>query len=221
MTSGNKSMLFRQKFVLSFSLLFTLLLSIILHPTTPSAANAEVGRLRSLVAARRAQDSGSCCGGEGNSKPHLLAGAYYTTNNNFSAKLLLNNKGPLPIEVQPTLFSLSGERFDVPPITIDANSHRFEDFGDWATIAGEQFREGSIQVFHRGKDLVLGTQIYLTDETHSLSFEEKLTELGKPGSSRLEGVWWLPSPRGAVKLVLSNSTDTVLSVSIDHSRAVS
>ena len=47
MTSGNKSVLFRQKFVLSFSLLFTLLLSIILHPTTPSAANAEVGRLRS------------------------------------------------------------------------------------------------------------------------------------------------------------------------------
>ncbi|MFN2404710.1 MAG: hypothetical protein ABR594_01505 [Pyrinomonadaceae bacterium] len=212
MTSGNKSVLFRQKFVLSFSLLFTLLLSIILHPTTPSAANAEVGRFRSLVAARRAQDSGSCCG-EANRKLHLLAGAYYTTNNNFSAKLLLNNKGPLAIEVQPTLFSLTGERFDVPPITVDANSHRFEDFGDWATIAGEQFREGSIQVFHRGKDLVLGTQIYLTDEIHSLSFEEKLTELGKPGSSRLEGVWWLPSPRGAVKLVLSNTTDTVLSVS--------
>lgn len=108
---------------------------------------------------------------------------------------------------------MSGERFDVPPITVEANSHRFEDFGDWATIAGDQFREGSIQVFHRGKDLVLGTQIYLTDEIHSLSFEEKLTEMGKPGSSRLEGVWWLPSPRGAVKLVLSNTTDTVLSVS--------
>lgn len=41
-----------------------------------------------------------------------------------------------------------------------------------------------MQLFHRGKDLVLGTQIYLTDELHSLSFEEKLTELGK-GSSRL------------------------------------
>lgn len=102
MSSGNKSVLFRQKFVLFFSLLFTLLLTIILHPTTPSAANAEVGRLRSPVAARRAQDTGSCCG-EANRKPHLLAGAYYTTNNNFSAKLLLNNKGPLPIEVQPTL----------------------------------------------------------------------------------------------------------------------
>jgi len=156
----------------------------------------------------------SCCGEEeGNNKPHLLAGAYYTINNNYSAKLLLNNKGPLPIEVQTTLFSLSGERFDALPVTVEPNAHRFEDFGEWVAIAGEQFREGSIQLSHRGRDLVLGAQIYLTDEAHSLSFDEKLTELGKPGSSRLEGVWWLPSPTGTVKLVLSNTTDTMLSVS--------
>ena len=126
---------------------------------------------------------------------------------------MLNNKGPLPIEVQPTLFSLNGDRFEAQPVIVDANSHRFEDFADWAATAGEQFREGSIQLFHRGKDLVLGAQIYLTDETHSLSFEEKLTELGKPGSARLAGVWWLPSPKGQVNLVLSNTTNTMLSVS--------
>ena len=60
---------------------------------------------------------------------------------------------------------------------------------------------------------MLGSQIYLTDETHSLSFDEKLTELGKPGSARLHGVWWLPSPTGGVNLVLSNTTNTMLSVS--------
>ena len=155
-----------------------------------------------------------CCGGdEGNNKPHTLAGSYYTLKNNFSAKLLLNNKGPLPIEVQPTLYSLSGVRFDIPNVTVDANSHRFINLRDWAALAGNQFREGSMQLFHRGKDLVLGTQIYLTDEAHSLSFEEKLTELGK-GSSRSEGVWWLPSPKGEVRLVLSNTTDAALSVSV-------
>ena len=217
MTSRNKSVLLRQKFVFSFSLLFTLLLSSILYADFPRPANAEAETSESIVAAaadRSKNTTAGCCGEEeSTNKPHLLAGAYYTINNNFSAKLLLNNKSPLPIEVQPTLFSLSGERFDVPPITVDANAHRFEDFGDWADIAGEQFREGSIQLLHRGKDLVLGTQIYLTDETHSLSFDEKLTELGKPGSSRLEGVWWLPSPRGAVKLVLSNTTNSTLSAS--------
>jgi len=153
-----------------------------------------------------------CCGGdEANNKPHLLAGSYYTVKGNFSAKLLLNNKGPLPIEVQPTLYSLSGQRAEIPTITVDANAHRFVNLRDWAALAGPQFREGSIQLFHRGKDLVLGTQIYLTDATHSLSFDEKLTELGK-GSSRLEGVWWLPSPKGEVRLVLSNTTDAALSV---------
>lgn len=80
---------------------------------------------------------------------------------------------------------MSGERFDAPPVIVEPNAHRFEDFGDWVTVAGEQFREGSIQIFHRGKDLVLGAQIYVTNETHSLSFDEKLTDLGNAGSSRL------------------------------------
>jgi hypothetical protein len=200
MTSRNKSVLLRPKFVFSFSLLFTLLLSSIFYADFPRLANAEAetsGRMRAATTDRSKNGTANCCGGdEGDNKPHLLAGAYYTINHNFSAKLLLNNKGPLPIEVQATLFSLSGERFDAPPVIVEANTHRFEDFDDWAAIAGEQFREGSIQLFHRGRDLVLGAQIYLTDEAHSLSFDEKLTELGKPRSSRLEGVWWLPSPRG-------------------------
>jgi hypothetical protein len=216
MTSGT-SVVSRQKFVVSFSLLFILLLSSVLYFNFPRPANAEAEASKSSVAAaagRLQNTTGGCCGGdEADNNPHLLAGSYYTLRNNFSAKLLLNNKGPRPIEVQPTLFSLSGERFDAPPVTVDSNSHRFEDFSTWAAIAGEQFWEGSIQVFHRGKDLVLGTQIYLTDEVHSLSFEEKLTELEKPGSPRLEGVWWLPSPKGTIHVVLSNTSDTALSVS--------
>ena len=215
MTSRNKAVLSHQKFFVSGSLLFTMLLSSLLYVDFPSPPNAEASKSTVAAAARLSKNTtGGCCGeDEGNTKPHLLAGAYYTINNNFSAKLLLNNKGPLPIEVRPKLFSLSGERFEAAPVTVDANSHRFEDFAAWAAIAGEQFREGSIQLFHHGKDLVLGAQIYLTDEVHRLSFDEKLTELWKPGSARLEGVWWLPSPTGVVNLVLSNTTNTVLSVS--------
>jgi len=169
---------------------------------------------RMAVASPSATPQVGCCGGdEGNDKPHLLAGSFYTLRNDFSAKLLLNNKGPVPIEVQPTLFSLGGESFAIPIVAVAANAHRFIDLRDWVSLAGEQFREGSLQLFHRGKDLVLGAQIYLTDEMHSLTFEEKLTELGK-GSSRLEGVWWLPSPKGEVKLVLSNTTEAALSVSV-------
>ena len=212
----SSSVISHQKFAVAFCALATLLLVILLHSSVPRLASAGAGKSQpTAVSVSKAQDRpAGCCGGDAaDDKPHLLAGSYYTLKNDFSAKLLLNNKGPRSIEVRPTLFSLSGERFDAPPVTVDSNSHRFQDFGDWAAIAGEQFREGSIQVFHRGKDLVLGTQIYLTDEMHSLSFEEKLTELGKGASSRLEGVWWLPSPKGEVTLVLSNTTDGTLSVS--------
>ena len=146
MTSKHKSVLLRPTFVFSFSLLFTLLLASIFYADFSRRANAEAETFKSTVAAARLSKNttASCCGAEdGINAPHLLAGAYYTINNNFSAKLLLNNKGPLPIEVRPTLFSLSGERFDVPPIIVEPNAHRFEDFADWAALAGQQFREAA------------------------------------------------------------------------------
>ena len=205
-----------QKLVVSFLLICTFVLSTLLYTDLPRSAGAKEERAETKSAGSRLKQNTStgCCGADdADKKPHVLAGSYYTLKDNFSAKLLLNNKGPTPIEVSPTLFSINGERFDAPAITVEPNSHQFENFNDWANIAGDHFREGSIQLFHRGKDLVLGAQIYLTNETDSLSFDEKLTELGKPGSSMLEGVWWLPAPKGAVKFLLSNTSDTTLSVS--------
>jgi hypothetical protein len=157
----------------------SLLPTALLNADAPRAAEAGAERSQdgAAGAGRSQATSAGCCGGEGDDKPHLLAGSYYTLKDGFTARLLLNNKGPLPVEVYPTLFSMSGERFDAPAVVVDPVSYRFVDFGEWAAAAGEQFREGSVQIFHRGKDLVLGTQIYLTEENHGLSFEEKLTEL--------------------------------------------
>ncbi len=56
-----------------------------------------------------------CC----NDKPHLLVGTYYSVKNGLTAKLLLNNKGPDPLTANPTLFSMSGQRYDAPPVTVD------------------------------------------------------------------------------------------------------
>lgn len=194
-------------FLVTLSVGSVLLLSKTPTSTSSNSTNSPVTRTQGRSTPNRI----SCCDGqEGEEKPHLLAGSYYTIKDGFSAKLLLNNKGPVPIDVQPTLFSLGGQRFDLPMVTAEANNHQFLDFRDWVALAGPQFHEGSVQVFHRGKDLVLGVQIYITDEIHSLSFEEKLTELGK-GSTRLEGVWWLPSRKGDVSLIVSNTTDSSLS----------
>jgi hypothetical protein len=154
------------------------------------------------------QDPPGCCGDEDDNKPHWLAGSYYSVKDGLSAKLLLNNKGPNPIEVKPTLFSMGGEKYEVAPVTVDGDSFQMLDVSDWVAAAGPQFREGSIQVFHLGRNLVLGVQIYLEDAAHSLAFEEKFAEFGNFPSSQLRGVWWLPSQKGEVLLALSNTSDS-------------
>jgi hypothetical protein len=145
-------------------------------------------------------------------KTHLLAGSYYSVRGGLSATLMLNNKGPKPLEVRPTLYNLAGDRQEISPVTVEGNSFRMIDLRDWIALGGETFKEGSVQLFHRGRDLVLGAQIYLVDDEHSLSFDEKLVEIGPYGSTRLEGIWWKPSRRSEVRIILSNSSSEPLSV---------
>ena len=144
--------------------------------------------------------------------PHTLVGSYYLVDENIEAKLLLNNKGIVPLEVQPTLYNKQGQELQLPAVTVEAQNFRFINLADWAGIGGESFKSGNLKLFHYGKDLVLGAQIYLTDETRSLSYEEKLTEKGKFNSRRQEAVWWMPSNNAKVKIVLTNTTDAPLDI---------
>ncbi|MGH9907873.1 MAG: hypothetical protein ACRD8U_20075 [Pyrinomonadaceae bacterium] len=124
----------------------------------------------------------------------------------------MNNKGNQPLEVRPTIYNLSGQAIEIQAITVNAASFRFVNLKEWAVLGGESFSRGSVRLFHVGKDLVLGAQIYLTDEANSLSYEEKLAEVEKFDSRRYEGVWWMPSRQAEVQVVLSNTTDAPLSV---------
>lgn len=144
--------------------------------------------------------------------PHWLVGSYYSTQKGLKATLLLNNKGGQALEVRPTIYNLSGQAIEIPAVSIEASSFRFVNLQDWAAIGGESFSQGSIKLFHVGKDLVLGAQIYLTDEANSLSYEEKLAEVGLFDSRGYEGVWWMPSRQAEVQIVLSNTTDSSLPV---------
>ena len=78
-------------------------------------------------------------------------------------------------------------------------------------MPGTSFEEGSLQLFHTGPDLVIGAQLYLVDETNSLSFDEKLVEFKTVPSTQLESVWWLPSRHSNVSLILSNTSDQTIS----------
>ena len=144
--------------------------------------------------------------------PHTLVGGFYTTRNGFESKLMMNNKGPQPIEVSPTLYGENGAIMQMPIITVERNSFITVNLRDWANFAGEEFRQGNIRLFHRGKDLVLGCSILIIDESKSLIFENKLSELGRFDSRRLESVWWIPGNDTDSTVVLTNTGDELLTV---------
>ena len=197
----------RSRSILLSSILFILSLLLLSH--LASARNPEVVIKSEADHLRNLQSSSD---DPETNKPHLLAGSYYSIRGGLSATLMLNNKGPHSLEVQPTLFNLSGDRLEISPVTVEANSFRMINLSEWAALGGETFKEGSVQLFHLGRDLVLGAQIYLVDAEHSLSFDEKLVEIGVYGSTRLEGIWWMPSRKSEVSLVLSNTSGDPLSV---------
>lgn len=190
-----------------------LVVSLVLYGSFLASADANTSRLPAVDPSSEETAPTVCCSDEEeDNKPHLLAASYYSVKKNLSAKLLLNNKGPNTLEVRPTLFSLSGLRYDVYPIMVESNSFQMIDMREWIDAAGTHFQEGSIQVFHLGRDLVLGSQVYLEDERRSLSYDEKLVEPAGFRSSRLQGLWWLPSPKGEVLLAISNTSNLPVTV---------
>jgi hypothetical protein len=191
----------------------TAILSALVLSLVSGAPHPPNSRTRLLAANLPDTAPPRCCGSnEDEYRPHLLAASYYTLKSGWRSKLLLNNKGPRSLEVKPTLFSMSGERYEVAPVNVEGSSFEVIDLSKWVREAGPQFLEGSIKVFHLGRDLVLGAQVYVESEAHSLSFEEKFAEPATMASSKLLGVWWLPSQKGEVWLAISNTSDSAVMV---------
>lgn len=144
---------------------------------------------------------------------HMLAASYYSVADNLTATLMLLNQGTQPLEVQPTLFSRAGERLDVPPMILEGRRLRAVNLREWVANAGPSFQQGNLQVLYHGQYLVLGGVVQMINAERGLIFDEELVEPAKAfSSSRLEGVWWLPSHRHEILLAISNTTDSSSSV---------
>lgn len=145
---------------------------------------------------------------------HTLGATYYSLEEGLRAILMLSNQGPNLMPVQVSLFNATGERLDLEPVTLNANEMRSFDLRSYLS-AKSGFERGSLQVKYVGKNLELGGVITLMNTERSLIFDEELIDLATAfKSSRLEGVWWLPSTNAEMRLVLSNTTDALLSVSV-------
>lgn len=174
--------------------------------------------LGGLEKAERTLLAGVTRGAEHPEKPHLLAASYYNTSDNLNATLMMLNQGPDPLEARPTIFNSAGARFDITPVTLEGQSFQEVNLNDVVATAGESFRQGSVQVFYHGMSLELGGVVQMVNAERGLIFDEELVEPARAfSSSRLEGVWWLPSRKHDAHLVVSNTTDTSLSATINMS----
>jgi len=104
------------------------------------------------------------------SMQHVLAATYYSVKRNLAASLMVSDQGARSLQIQPTLFSSSGNRFAVPAVTLQANEIRTFDLQQWVALAGPSFQEGSVQVSYVGNDMELGGVLRLVDLGHSLIF---------------------------------------------------
>jgi len=112
-------------------------------------------------ASKDEQPTKRCCGGEplAENEFYTLLGTYYSLKDDQNSILMFNNKAPQPLTVNPIFYSMSGERFDIPTLTIPATSYQEFNLSELLANAGQQFREGSVQVKHQGMKLQLGVQV--------------------------------------------------------------
>ncbi len=155
-----------------------------------------------------------CCGQTENAvETFTLVGAYYSLKNGQDTILMFNNKGPQPLVVSPAFFSLSGDRLDIPALTIPAKSYQEFDLRVLLANNLPQYREGSLQMSHQGGRLQLGAQFKILKQ--GMLFDEQFIQPAtRFPSTRLESVWYLPSSQAETKFILSNTTASSVTATV-------
>jgi len=79
-----------------------------------------------------------------------------------------------------------------------------------------EFQEGSVRINYRysGCQLVLSAGLTLTNTALGLAFDELFTRLDKQKGNRLEALWWVPTRKSRIDLVLSNTSYEPISATI-------
>jgi hypothetical protein len=145
---------------------------------------------------------------------HVAAVSYYNLTDGWDSTLMLSNQGPDSMTVDVVLFALNGERLNVPPLTLAGNSAKVFDIRDWATSA-LAFQQGSLQIHYEGHDRELAGFTKIAQQHQGLIFDEQLTAPEEYFlSSQLEGVWWLPSEKAEMSIVVSNTSNREVTATV-------
>jgi hypothetical protein len=170
-----------------------------------------------------------------------IMGAYWTLADGFSSTLMLTNTSNELLQIEPEVYNLQGQRLDLPEIKLREQQRLILDVKQWLAtgdvktaqsewpgpIADDQaqseisnlqsqipgFTSGSLILKHRGGTYALAAQLTITDPARSLSFDFPVEpSFYKYESTRLEGLWWLMDNQSDAKVVLTNLSETALSL---------
>ncbi|MGH9764196.1 MAG: hypothetical protein ACREAC_25460, partial [Blastocatellia bacterium] len=158
-------------------------------------------------------------------RPHALQSmmgqsayfAYWRSDSSFDSTLVMNNASSSDLTVQPTLYNLEGAALTVAEVKLPARQHVSVKISDWisASAGGSSFQQGSLILnYMSGNAADLGALLTVTDPIHSLSFDVPDEMPMSYMSSRLEGIWWLPTQRSDYSLVVSNMANTAVSMTL-------
>src|SRR6266545_375824 len=152
-----------------------------------------------------------------NGSAHTLVASYYSIKNGLKATLMISNQGPNEMPVQVRLFSRDGNQFDLPAMSLNGHEQKALDLGLYVS-PGTSFEEGSVQVEYQGRKLEMGGAVTIVEEAQNIIFDEELVEpVRELVSSRLEGVWWRPDGGSEIRLALSNTSSSPLTVNLTAS----
>jgi hypothetical protein len=95
---------------------------------------------------------------------------------------------------------------------VPANTFIDLDLAALSRQAGDGFEQGSLRVTYYGHELEMGAQVLISDLERGLQFDEQLSYATGSKSKRREAIWWTPSERTRVVLVVTNISDEVITV---------
>ncbi|MFQ3583105.1 MAG: hypothetical protein SNJ49_14545 [Chloracidobacterium sp.] len=143
----------------------------------------------------------------------VLTSSYYWVASDVETTLLLNNKSPQPLTVQPTLFGLDGQRHSAPPLTIAGQSFRVVPLAELGAREGTAFGSGSVALAFEGAPLVLGAQVEMKDRRGRLVSDRLSDARVSLATTWLAGVYRLPRG-GALKVAVTNVTERPVGVRV-------
>lgn len=143
---------------------------------------------------------------------YAMAASFYDVRGQWRSRLMLNNKGPESKRPKVTLFSRDGRPFAVQGVEVPGNGFLDVDLNAVAAEAGPGFDHGSLRLTYYGDMLEMGAQVVIADLGRGLQFDEQFSYAAASGSARQEAVWWLPTDRASVALVVTNQGSEPIAV---------